>query len=155
MSVTSSCILWMIYNYISGQTFVFKNGCRAQPWRQVHGDICYIEARPHDVDTVLYITAHTSGFYLNKVFFSTYILSPTTTLNIIFVSLFSYLHFYYLSCILKVKLFLKKHLTFTHPAFTVFLNARFSVQVLENWCLFGFFFCFESPVEEQLGSCME
>ncbi|XP_025084280.1 armadillo repeat-containing protein 4-like isoform X2 [Pomacea canaliculata] len=49
-----------------GQTFVFKNGCRAQPWRQVHGDICYIEARPHDVDTVLYITAHTSGFYLNK-----------------------------------------------------------------------------------------
>lgn len=49
-----------------GESYVYKNGCRAQPWRQLHGDICYIEAKPHDVDKPLYITANTSGYYLNK-----------------------------------------------------------------------------------------
>ncbi|XP_041374368.1 outer dynein arm-docking complex subunit 2-like isoform X2 [Gigantopelta aegis] len=52
-------------NYF-GDTFVFKNGCRAQPWRQLHGDISYLEVKPHDSDSMLYITANTSGYYLNK-----------------------------------------------------------------------------------------
>ena len=51
----------------SGESFVYKNGCRAQPWRQLHGDISYIEAKPHDGDKVLYITANTSGYFINKV----------------------------------------------------------------------------------------
>ncbi|KAK7112459.1 outer dynein arm-docking complex subunit 2-like [Littorina saxatilis] len=48
-----------------GESFVYKNGCRAQPWRQLHGDICYIEAKPHDGSS-LYITANTSGCFINK-----------------------------------------------------------------------------------------
>ncbi|XP_013405098.1 armadillo repeat-containing protein 4 isoform X2 [Lingula anatina] len=43
----------------------FSNGCRAPPWRQVHGDICYLEAKAHDVDPYIYITGSTSGYYIN------------------------------------------------------------------------------------------
>ncbi|KAL5005970.1 hypothetical protein ScPMuIL_017128 [Solemya velum] len=50
-----------------GDGYIFLNGCRAQPWRQLHGDICYLEVKPHDT-AVLYITANTSGYYLNKVY---------------------------------------------------------------------------------------
>ncbi|KAK3083056.1 hypothetical protein FSP39_012730 [Pinctada imbricata] len=48
-----------------GDGYVFKNGCRAHPQRQLHGDIAYIEARPFDGNP-LYITANTSGYYMNK-----------------------------------------------------------------------------------------
>ncbi|KAK7500939.1 hypothetical protein BaRGS_00007819 [Batillaria attramentaria] len=58
------CVLEYINYY--GESFVYKNGCRAQPWRQLHGDICYIEAKPHDVGNPLHVTANTSGYYLNK-----------------------------------------------------------------------------------------
>ncbi|NXK93386.1 ARMC4 protein, partial [Formicarius rufipectus] len=44
--------------------YVFANGCRAPPWRQVHGDICYLVIKPHDTDA-LYITCSTAGVFLN------------------------------------------------------------------------------------------
>ncbi|NXU86027.1 ARMC4 protein, partial [Xiphorhynchus elegans] len=46
--------------------YVFANGCRAPPWRQVHGDICYLVIKPHDTDP-LYITCSTAGVFLNGV----------------------------------------------------------------------------------------
>lgn len=48
-----------------GDGYVFQNGCHAQPWRQLYGDICYLVVKPHDTDTI-YITANTSGYYLNS-----------------------------------------------------------------------------------------
>ena len=45
---------------------VFTNGCRAPPWRQAHGDICYLQVTPHDGDT-LFVTASTEGYYINGV----------------------------------------------------------------------------------------
>ena len=45
--------------------YEFSNGCRAPPWRQVHGDISYILVKPSDGDR-LSITAGTSGYFGNK-----------------------------------------------------------------------------------------
>ncbi|NWS48232.1 ARMC4 protein, partial [Probosciger aterrimus] len=45
---------------------VFSNGCRAPPWRQVHGEICYLVINPHDTDP-LCITCSTAGVFLNGV----------------------------------------------------------------------------------------
>ncbi|KAM8811602.1 outer dynein arm-docking complex subunit 2 [Eudromia elegans] len=44
--------------------YTFSNGCRAPPWRQMHGEICYLVIKPHDSDP-LYITCSTAGVYLN------------------------------------------------------------------------------------------
>uniref|UniRef100_A0A8C6NAF5 Uncharacterized protein n=1 Tax=Melopsittacus undulatus TaxID=13146 RepID=A0A8C6NAF5_MELUD len=44
--------------------YVFSNGCRAPPWRQVHGEICYLVINPHDTDP-LCITCSTAGVFLN------------------------------------------------------------------------------------------
>ncbi|XP_009068303.1 PREDICTED: armadillo repeat-containing protein 4 [Acanthisitta chloris] len=44
--------------------YVFANGCRAPPWRQVHGEICYLVIKPHDTDP-LCITCSTAGVFLN------------------------------------------------------------------------------------------
>ncbi|NWX21281.1 ARMC4 protein, partial [Aegotheles bennettii] len=44
--------------------YIFSNGCRAPPWRQVHGEICYVVVKPHDTDP-LYITCSTAGVFLN------------------------------------------------------------------------------------------
>uniref|UniRef100_UPI00398EDA7A outer dynein arm-docking complex subunit 2 isoform X1 n=1 Tax=Pristiophorus japonicus TaxID=55135 RepID=UPI00398EDA7A len=49
-------------NYTS--EYEFSNGCRAPPWRQVHGDICYLIIETHDTDT-LYVTCSTAGVFLN------------------------------------------------------------------------------------------
>ncbi|NXG07439.1 ARMC4 protein, partial [Sakesphorus luctuosus] len=46
--------------------YMFANGCRAPPWRQVHGDICYLVIKPHDTDP-LYVTCSTAGVFLNGV----------------------------------------------------------------------------------------
>ncbi|KFV53673.1 Armadillo repeat-containing protein 4, partial [Tyto alba] len=46
--------------------YIFSNGCRAPPWRQVHGEICYLVIKPHDTDP-LYITCSTAGVFLNGV----------------------------------------------------------------------------------------
>ncbi|KAH3821957.1 outer dynein arm-docking complex subunit 2-like [Dreissena polymorpha] len=48
-----------------GDGYVFQNGCRAQPWRQLHGDISYIAVKPHDTSLV-FVTANTSGYYCNQ-----------------------------------------------------------------------------------------
>ena len=45
---------------------VFGNGCRAPSWRQLHGDISYIEVKFLDENPV-YITANTQGYFVNKV----------------------------------------------------------------------------------------
>ena len=45
--------------------YVFTNGCRAPPWRQVHGDIAYIEVKTKEQE-VFPLTASTSGYYVNK-----------------------------------------------------------------------------------------
>ena len=45
--------------------YVFANGCRAPPWRQVHGDISYILVKPTDGDR-LSLTVGTSGYFENK-----------------------------------------------------------------------------------------
>ncbi|XP_061852973.1 outer dynein arm-docking complex subunit 2 [Colius striatus] len=44
--------------------YMFPNGRRAPPWRQVHGEICYLVIKPHDTDT-LCITCSTAGVFLN------------------------------------------------------------------------------------------
>ncbi|XP_065051590.1 outer dynein arm-docking complex subunit 2-like isoform X3 [Rhopilema esculentum] len=46
-------------------SYVFTNGCRAPPWRQVHGDIAYIEVKTKEQE-VFPLTASTSGYYVNK-----------------------------------------------------------------------------------------
>ncbi|KFP89919.1 Armadillo repeat-containing protein 4, partial [Apaloderma vittatum] len=46
--------------------YVFSNGCRAPPWRQLHGEICYLVIKPHDTDP-LCITCSTAGVFLNGV----------------------------------------------------------------------------------------
>ncbi|NWW02482.1 ARMC4 protein, partial [Oreocharis arfaki] len=46
--------------------YMFSNGCRAPPWRQVRGEICYLVIKPHDTDP-LYITCSTAGVFLNGV----------------------------------------------------------------------------------------
>ena len=45
---------------------VFSNECRAPPWRQVLGDICYIEVTTCEEDH-FFVTASTEGYYINKV----------------------------------------------------------------------------------------
>ncbi|XP_066487017.1 outer dynein arm-docking complex subunit 2 [Tiliqua scincoides] len=44
--------------------YEFSNGCRAPPWRQVHGEICYLIIKPRDTD-VMYVTCSTAGVFLN------------------------------------------------------------------------------------------
>uniref|UniRef100_A0A8D2LV74 Armadillo repeat containing 4 n=1 Tax=Varanus komodoensis TaxID=61221 RepID=A0A8D2LV74_VARKO len=44
--------------------YEFSNGCRAPPWRQVHGEICYLAIKPRDTD-VMYVTCSTAGVFLN------------------------------------------------------------------------------------------
>uniref|UniRef100_A0AAY4BI87 Armadillo repeat containing 4 n=1 Tax=Denticeps clupeoides TaxID=299321 RepID=A0AAY4BI87_9TELE len=46
--------------------YVFPNGCRSPPWRQVHGDICHLLVQPYDIE-VLHITCSISGVFLNMV----------------------------------------------------------------------------------------
>ncbi|XP_034258268.1 outer dynein arm-docking complex subunit 2 isoform X2 [Pantherophis guttatus] len=49
-------------DYISD--YEFFNGCRAPPWRQVHGEICYLSIKPRDTD-VMFVTCSTAGIFLN------------------------------------------------------------------------------------------
>lgn len=45
--------------------YVFANGCRAPPWRQVYGEICYLEVQPMDGEKMI-VTASNSGYFCNK-----------------------------------------------------------------------------------------
>ncbi|XP_032872079.1 outer dynein arm-docking complex subunit 2 [Amblyraja radiata] len=47
--------------------YEFSNGCRAPPWRQVYGDICYLIIITHDTN-VLYVTCSTAGVFENGGF---------------------------------------------------------------------------------------
>lgn len=44
--------------------YEFTNGCRAPPWRQVHGEICYLIIKPRDTDA-MFVTCSTAGVFLN------------------------------------------------------------------------------------------
>ncbi|XP_070263448.1 outer dynein arm-docking complex subunit 2 isoform X1 [Myotis yumanensis] len=44
--------------------YEYSNGCRAPPWRQILGEICYVLVKPHDVET-LCITCSEEGVFLN------------------------------------------------------------------------------------------
>ncbi|KAL7976529.1 hypothetical protein Chor_008478 [Crotalus horridus] len=44
--------------------YEFFNGCRAPPWRQVHGEICYLSIKPRDTD-IMFVTCSTAGVFLN------------------------------------------------------------------------------------------
>ncbi|KAJ3003383.1 UNVERIFIED_CONTAM: Armadillo repeat-containing protein 4, partial [Siphonaria sp. JEL0065] len=45
--------------------YSFSNGFKAPPWRQVYGEICYIEVVCRDVDKFI-VTATRDGFFVNK-----------------------------------------------------------------------------------------
>ena len=51
--------------FIPRPDYQFENGCHAPPWRQVHGDISYLDVKPSDGDA-LTVTASTSGYFVNK-----------------------------------------------------------------------------------------
>ncbi|KAB0384161.1 hypothetical protein FD755_006078 [Muntiacus reevesi] len=44
--------------------YEFSNGCRAPPWRQIQGEICYVLVKPHDAE-ILCITCSKEGVFLN------------------------------------------------------------------------------------------
>ncbi|KAM5158112.1 outer dynein arm-docking complex subunit 2 [Mantella aurantiaca] len=44
--------------------YEFSNGCYTPPWRQVHGDICYLTITPHDADPFC-VTCSTAGAFIN------------------------------------------------------------------------------------------
>ncbi|CAL8322836.1 unnamed protein product, partial [Boreogadus saida] len=45
--------------------YEFSNGCRSPPWRQVHGEICYLVVEPCDTDP-LHVTCSKAGAFLNQ-----------------------------------------------------------------------------------------
>ncbi|XP_010793790.1 armadillo repeat-containing protein 4-like [Notothenia coriiceps] len=44
--------------------YIFSNGCRAPPWRQVHREMCYLVIEPCDTET-LCVTCSTAGVFIN------------------------------------------------------------------------------------------
>ncbi|VDP89204.1 unnamed protein product [Echinostoma caproni] len=44
---------------------IHDNGCRAPPWRQMHGDIAYFSARIRGTSTDISVTAATYGWFVN------------------------------------------------------------------------------------------
>ncbi|KAF4023246.1 hypothetical protein G4228_015078 [Cervus hanglu yarkandensis] len=46
------------------EDYEFSNGCRAPPWRQIQGEICYVLVKPHDAE-ILCITCSKEGVFLN------------------------------------------------------------------------------------------
>uniref|UniRef100_A0A8C2BZ43 Armadillo repeat-containing protein 4-like n=1 Tax=Cyprinus carpio TaxID=7962 RepID=A0A8C2BZ43_CYPCA len=47
--------------------YVFSNGCRSPPWRQMEGEICSLIIETCDTEPTLFITCNTSGVFLNEV----------------------------------------------------------------------------------------
>ncbi|KAJ3043806.1 Armadillo repeat-containing protein 4 [Rhizophlyctis rosea] len=45
--------------------YVFANGYRAPPWRQVFGELGYLEVQPHDREKLV-VTATKKGYFINK-----------------------------------------------------------------------------------------
>ena len=51
-----------------GYAYIFTNGCRAPPWRQVYGEIAYFITKPYDSQQgELAVTASTEGWFVNQV----------------------------------------------------------------------------------------
>ncbi|XP_052468257.1 outer dynein arm-docking complex subunit 2-like [Carassius gibelio] len=46
--------------------YVFSNGCRSPPWRQMDGEICSLIIETSDTEPTLFITCNTSGVFLNE-----------------------------------------------------------------------------------------
>jgi hypothetical protein len=46
-------------------TYTYANGYRSPPWRQIYGELCYLEIVCHDKDKFV-VTASKSGFFVNK-----------------------------------------------------------------------------------------
>ncbi|XP_075068107.1 outer dynein arm-docking complex subunit 2 [Mixophyes fleayi] len=44
--------------------YEFSNGCHTAPWRQVHGEICYLMITPHDTSPFC-VTYSTAGAFIN------------------------------------------------------------------------------------------
>ena len=51
--------------YLENYDVRFNDGCRAMPWRQVHGEICYVVAKQHGEEPI-FITASVHGYFVNK-----------------------------------------------------------------------------------------
>jgi hypothetical protein len=49
--------------------YTFSNGCKAPPWRQVFGELSYINVRPLDKDAFV-VTATRNGYFCNKGYIS-------------------------------------------------------------------------------------
>lgn len=45
--------------------FTFANGVKAPPWRQIYGELCYMNIQCHDCDPLI-ITAAKKGYFVNK-----------------------------------------------------------------------------------------
>ncbi|KAJ3178764.1 Armadillo repeat-containing protein 4 [Geranomyces variabilis] len=45
--------------------YTFANGYKAPPWRQVHGELCYIQVQTFDVSKFI-VTASKKGYFVNK-----------------------------------------------------------------------------------------
>ncbi|KAJ3056514.1 Armadillo repeat-containing protein 4 [Rhizophlyctis rosea] len=45
--------------------YIFANGYRAPPWRQVSGELGYLSVQPHDSDNLI-VTATKKGYFINK-----------------------------------------------------------------------------------------
>jgi len=52
---------------VAAYTLVDSSGCRAPFWRQLKGDVAYIEVLLHDHTEAVYITASTHGYFINGV----------------------------------------------------------------------------------------
>ena len=45
--------------------YTFANGCKAPPWRQVYGELCYIKVVPADGEKFI-VTVTAKGYFVNK-----------------------------------------------------------------------------------------
>uniref|UniRef100_A0A8C1Y4K9 Armadillo repeat containing 4 n=1 Tax=Cyprinus carpio TaxID=7962 RepID=A0A8C1Y4K9_CYPCA len=52
---------------LASTDYVFSNGCRSPPWRQMEGEICSLIIETCDTEPTLFITCNTSGVFLNEV----------------------------------------------------------------------------------------
>ncbi|NWW20391.1 ARMC4 protein, partial [Falcunculus frontatus] len=120
--------------------YMFSNGCRAPPWRQVHGEICYLVIKPHDTDP-LYITCSTAGVFLNGVTFQCH-----RTKNSIFLKstdLTSYKKHFKEILDVTYGYQLKKKIDFPEQELTYFLNHNMLKNILEK--IISVFFFLNKP----------
>lgn len=59
-----------LISIIYDSDYIFANGCRTPPWRQIYGELCYLTIVAHDRDR-LNVTASKNGVFLNKGYCTT------------------------------------------------------------------------------------